>query len=71
MSRQTKRHSIIEAIVQAMISYIVSIIAQVTIFPFFGVHLPVGDQMLIALLFMCVSIVRGYIVRRIFNRLQR
>lgn len=52
-----------------MIGYWVAVGAQMLIFPLFGVHLPASDNMLIGVLFTIVSLVRSYLLRRLFNRL--
>jgi hypothetical protein len=67
---QSKRGSAIEAIANVLIGYWVAIGAQLSIFPLFGVHIPLADNMMIGVLFTVVSLVRGYVLRRVFNRLR-
>lgn len=66
---QSRRGSAIEAVANVLIGYWVAVGAQMLIFPLFGVRLPVGDNMLIAVLFTVVSLARSYLLRRLFNRL--
>ena len=67
---QSRRGSAIEAVVNVLVGYWVAVGAQIAIFPLFGVHLPVADNMLIGVLFTVVSLVRSYALRRVFNRLR-
>lgn len=66
---QSRRGSAVEAVANVLIGYWVAVGAQMLIFPLFGVRLPVGDNMLIAILFTVVSLARSYLLRRLFNRL--
>lgn len=65
---QTKKQSLIESITNVLIGYIVAVISNAAILPLFGVNLAFSDNLLIGLWFTAVSIVRGYAVRRYFNR---
>ena len=51
-----------------MIGYVVATASQILIFPLFGIFLPLSDNLLIGAYFTAISIVRGYVVRRFFNR---
>lgn len=62
--------SALEAVANVALGYWIAIAAQMAIFPLFGVNLPLGDNLLIGLLFTVVSLVRGYALRRLFNRLR-
>ena len=65
---QTKLESAIEVVVNVFIGYVVSTASQILIFPLFGIFLPLSDNLLIGAYFTAISIVRWYVVRRIFNR---
>lgn len=65
---QTKLESAIEVVVNVLIGYVVATASQIMIFPLFGVFLPLSDNLLIGAYFTVISIVRGYVVRRFFNR---
>ena len=65
---QTRRHSAIESCANIAIGYLVAISAQIVIFPMFGIHASTRDHMLIGLAFTVVSLVRSYVLRRLFNR---
>ena len=56
---QSRRGSMVEAIVNVLVGYLVAVGAQIAIFPLFGVHLPVSDNLTIGLLFTVVSLIRS------------
>ena len=67
-SLQTKKQSLIESITNVIIGYIVAVISNAAILPLFGVNLAFGDSMLIGVWFTVISLIRGYCVRRYFNK---
>lgn len=68
---QSKRNSAFEAVANVMIGYLVSVLANVLILPLFGYNVTVGDSFAIGLAFTVVSLVRSYILRRLFNRMDK
>lgn len=64
---QSRRASAIEAIVNVLIGYWVAVLAQAAIFPIFGFHASTSQHMAIAGLFTVVSLLRSYVLRRVFN----
>lgn len=64
---QTKNMSLIETITSVAIGYIISLVAQMIIFPIFDIKVSFEDNLLIGLFFTVVSIIRGYFMRRLFN----
>ena len=66
---QTRLGSLVESIANVVVGYRVAVGAQVAIFPLFGVHLPLQQNMAIGGLFAVVSLVRSYCLRRLFRRL--
>lgn len=65
--KQSKIDSFMEALTNTMIGFWVAVAANFAILPLFGYTPSFGDSTLIALLFTIVSIVRSYIIRRLFN----
>ena len=65
---QTKKQSLIESITNVLIGYIVAVISNAAILPLFGVNLAFSDSMLIGVWFTVISLIRGYAVRRWFNK---
>ena len=68
---QSKKMSLIETTVSVAIGYIVALLSQIIIFPLFNINVTIGENLLIGLFFTFTSIVRGYFVRRLFNRLSK
>jgi len=66
---QTRLQSFIESLINVAIGYGVALASQILIFPLFGIHIPLSDNMLIGAFFTVISIVRGYLVRRLFNKI--
>lgn len=66
---QSRAMSAAESVANVAIGYGVAVASQLVIFPLFGVHLPLSDNLLIGAWFTVISLVRSYAVRRLFNRL--
>lgn len=66
---QTKCHSLLESITNVAIGYGVALASQLLIFPRYGIHISLNDNIAIGLWFTAISIVRSYILRRWFNRI--
>jgi uncharacterized membrane protein YbhN (UPF0104 family) len=69
MSQQTKRKSFFESIVQTLIGLLTSILIQFILYPLMGIPVTIFQNIIITLVFFIVSIIRGYLVRRLFNKL--
>lgn len=67
--KQTKRKSLIESVIQTIIGLGTSILIQVILYPMMGIPVTFSQNLIITLVFFTVSIVRGYFVRRIFEKL--
>lgn len=69
MSKQTKRKSLFESIVQTLIGLLTSILIQFIIYPLMDIPVTIFQNIIITLVFFIVSIIRGYLVRRLFDKL--
>ena len=67
MNGQPKRWSMVESLLNVAIGYFVALSTQLIVFPLFGIHISVQDNLGIGLVFTVVSIVRSYSLRRMFN----
>ena len=67
MKQQTKKKSLIESTVQTLIGLVTSILVQITIYPLMGIPVTFEQNLIITAVFFVVSIVRGYLVRRLFE----
>jgi len=67
---QSRRMSAVEACANVAIGYGVAVLAQLAIFPAFGIAVSLGDNLLIGAAFTVVSLARSYAVRRLFNAIR-
>lgn len=65
---QSRAGSFAESAANTAIGYAVAVAAQAVILPAFGLHASTGQHLGIAACFTAVSLVRGYVLRRVFNR---
>jgi hypothetical protein len=66
---QLKRHSALESITNVICGYVVALLSQVIIFPLFNIKVTIQDNLLIGAFFTVISLIRSYILRRIFTRI--
>jgi hypothetical protein len=64
---QSRLGSLIEAIVNVLIGYGIALASQLIVFPWFGIHIPLADNLAIGGIFTVISIARSYVIRRWFN----
>ena len=67
---QSRRMSLVESCANVAIGYGVAVLAQIAIFPLFGLPVTLGDNLMIGAAFTAVSLVRSYVVRRAFNAMR-
>ncbi|MBI3446250.1 MAG: hypothetical protein HY055_13050 [Magnetospirillum sp.] len=67
--RQSHRMSLAEAAANVLIGYAIAVATQVMVFPVFGIHITLADDLRIGLVFLVVSLIRSYMLRRVFERL--
>jgi len=65
---QKKKHSLIESISNVIAGFGVALLSQIILFPFFGIHVTIQDNLWIGGWFTVISLVRSYTLRRVFNR---
>jgi di/tricarboxylate transporter len=58
----------VESVANVAIGYGVAVVSQIAIFPLFGVHLPLAENMAIGGYFTVISLARSYVIRRLFVR---
>jgi len=66
---QTKKHSILESLVNVAMVYSIALLSQLLIFPLYNVHLPIQDNIAIGVWFTVISLIRSYVLRRWFNKI--
>lgn len=65
---QSKKHSALESVMNVLVGYIVALLSQLLIFPFFDIHVSLQENMLIGFWFTVISLLRSYTIRRWFTR---
>jgi membrane protein implicated in regulation of membrane protease activity len=65
---QSKLESLVEAIINTFIGFVIAFISQLLFFPIVGIDVTLGQNFILTVLFTLVSIVRTYIIRRYFNK---
>lgn len=69
---QTRLSSLVEALLNTAIGFVLSVVTSMIVFPLYGMPLSFSTNLHITFWFTLVSIARGYVVRRWFNaRLHR
>ena len=66
---QRKKHSAFESVANILVGYGVALGSQLLVFPWFGINVPLRSNIQIGLWFTAISLVRSYVLRRIFNKL--
>ena len=61
--------SLVEAITNIAIAYVIAVLTQVLVFPLFGLSASLGDNLGIGAVFTIVSLLRSFALRRAFNAL--
>ena len=67
--KQSKKHSALESITNVIIGLITSIVTQMILYPILGIPVTFSQNLIITAVFFVISFVRGYVIRRFFNRL--
>lgn len=66
---QSKRLSIIESISNTIIGLVTSFCIQIIIYPILKIEVSINQNIIITIVFFIASILRGYFVRRLFNKI--
>jgi hypothetical protein len=65
---QSKKLSIIESITNTVVGLLTSFLIQIIIYPILNIEVSINQNILITFVFFIASIIRGYLVRRLFNK---
>lgn len=68
LEMQSKKGSFIEAIINTLIGYLVTLAFSPFIYKIAGVKITVGKLNLVVFLFTLLSVARSYVIRRFFNK---
>jgi hypothetical protein len=68
--RQSRVMSFVESVVNVIVGYGVAVVTQILIFPVFGLHTTLSQNLKIGALFTIVSLCRSFALRRLFEAIQ-
>ena len=64
---QSRLGSFIEAWINVLIGFSINYIANLLIFPMFGMHISLSANLLMGGIYTVISVARSYFIRRYFN----
>lgn len=67
---QPRTMSLVEAVSNVVVGYGLAVATQLLAFPLFGIRVPLSDSLVIGAVFTAVSLIRSYMLRRLFERLR-
>ena len=67
---QSRAMSLVEATTNVIVGYALAIATQMVVFPWFGIETGLAEHLTIGLTFVGVSLVRGYLLRRLFEAIR-
>ena len=68
--KQSRLMSLVEAIANVAVGYGVAVITQILIFPIFGLHTTLAQNLKMGAIFTVVSIARSFALRRVFEAIR-
>ncbi len=68
---QSRLMSLVEAVANTGVGYLVAVATQFAVFPFFGISVTLAGNLAIGAVFTVVSVIRGYLLRRLFEAFRR
>ncbi len=64
---QSRWMSLFEAATNIVVGYGLAVLTQLVVFPVFGLQASLGENLLIGGVFTVISLVRSFLLRRLFN----
>ncbi|AVW90677.1 DUF7220 family protein [Celeribacter baekdonensis] len=68
--KQSRLMSLAEAIANVFVGYGVAVVTQILIFPIFGLHTTLAQNLKMGAIFTVVSIARSFALRRVFEAIR-
>lgn len=65
---QSKKHSFLESTVNVVVGLITSFLIQLWVYPLLNIPVTLNQNIFITFIFFVASFIRGYVIRRVFNR---
>lgn len=66
---QTKKYSLLESLTNVIVGLLMSFLTQLIIYHILNIEVSLNQNIIITAVFFIISFVRGYIIRRIFNKI--
>ncbi|MFG6529150.1 MULTISPECIES: hypothetical protein [unclassified Sulfitobacter] len=66
--KQSRLMSLVESVANVIVGYGVAVFTQILIFPIFGLHTTLAQNLKMGAIFTIVSIARSFALRRVFER---
>jgi hypothetical protein len=68
--KQSRQMSLVESLANVAVGYGIAVLTQIAVFPFFGLHVSLADNLVMGAVFTIVSIARSFTLRRVFEELR-
>ena len=68
--KQSRAMSLVESIANVVVGYAVAVLTQILIFPIFGLHTTLAQNLKMGAVFTVVSIARSFALRRLFEAIR-
>jgi hypothetical protein len=68
--KQSRTMSLVESVANVIVGYGVAIVTQIMIFPVFGLHTTLAQNLKMGAIFTVVSIARSFALRRVFEAIR-
>ncbi|WP_127110205.1 DUF7220 family protein [Pararhodobacter zhoushanensis] len=65
---QSRPMSLVEAATNVTVGYVLAVVTQIVVFPWFGLYPSLGENLAIGALFTGISLLRTSTLRRLFER---
>jgi len=65
--KQTRLMSLIESITNVVVGYGLAVVTQMLVFPVFGLHTTLAQNLKLGLIFTGISLIRSFALRRAFE----
>ena len=68
--KQSRVMSLVESVANVIIGYGVAVVTQILIFPIFGLHTTLAQNLKMGAAFTVVSVARSFALRRVFEAIR-
>ena len=68
--KQSRAMSLVESVANVVVGYAIAVASQILIFPAFGLHISMAQNLKLAAAFTIISICRSFALRRLFEAIR-